>query len=145
MTTYKSKIGPELAIPLSLLLGGEGALMIYNRSWPGLLIIIVVSLFIAHLFLTTYYQIDGRTLTIRSGFLLNKSLDISAIRKIEETRNPQSSPAISLDRLEIWYNKFDSVLVSPKDKIGFIRELTALNPAIDVRLKSHNWEGVYQR
>ncbi|GAB3772604.1 PH domain-containing protein [Spirosoma horti] len=145
MTTYKSKIGLELAIPLFLILGGTGALMIYNRVWPGLFIIISVSLFIAHLFLTTYYQIDGQMLIIRSGFLFSKSLNISTIKGIDETRNPQSSPATSIDRLEIRYNKFDSVLVSPKDKTAFIHALTMLNPAIVVRLKKEKQETHYQQ
>jgi len=38
----------------------------------------------------------------------------------------------SLDRLEIFYNRFDSVVISPEDKAGFIAELTKLNPEIEV-------------
>ena len=47
---------------------------------------------------------------------MNTNIDIKSIRKIIETYNPLSSPAASIDRLEIFYNKFDSILISPKDK-----------------------------
>lgn len=55
-----------------------------------------------------------------------------SIRKIEETRNPISAPAPSLNRLEIFYNRFDSIVISPKDKPEFIANLIKLNPEIEV-------------
>lgn len=91
--------------------------------------------FIGHMLLTTYYQVEGNTLTIKCGFLINQEVKIDTIRKIKETSNPLSAPAASLDRLEIAFNKFDNVLISPKDKAGFINELTKLNPGIEVQLK----------
>jgi hypothetical protein len=42
-----------------------------------------------------------------------------------------SSPALSLDRIEIFYNKFDSVIISPKNKADFVAELKSINPAIE--------------
>ncbi|QDK83811.1 hypothetical protein EXU85_22455 [Spirosoma sp. KCTC 42546] len=135
MITYKSKVGLELLMPLVIILGGVGAVNAYNENWPGLLILVLVGSFITHLFATTYYQIDGTRLRIKSGFLVNKSLDINTITKITETNNPLSSPATSMDRLELSYNKFDSILISPRDKIGFIQELKQVKPAIEVRLK----------
>lgn len=133
MQTFSSKIGLELAIPLTALLGGLSLLMIYEKAWSGLIIILLVVAFIIHLFTTTYYQIDGQVLKVRAGFLVNQSIAIERITKIAETRNPLSSPANSLDRLEIAYNRYDSVLVSPKDKKGFIAALTVINPAIEVK------------
>lgn len=59
-----------------------------------------------------------------------------SIKNISETRNPISSPALSLDRLEIVYNRFDSVLISPADKIDFIAELLHRKPDIEVGLKN---------
>lgn len=135
MTTYKSKVGLELLIPLVIIVGGVGALNACYENWLGLLIVVFVGSFITHLFVTTYYQIDGTRLRIKCGFIVNKSVDVNNITKITETNNPQSSPATSVDRLEIAYNKFDSILISPKDKMGFIRELKRVKPAIEVRLK----------
>ncbi|WP_428663382.1 PH domain-containing protein [Runella sp.] len=41
---------------------------------------------------------------IKSGLFFSKSLEINSIKKIVETRNPISSPALSLDRIELIYN-----------------------------------------
>ncbi|GAB3549970.1 PH domain-containing protein [Spirosoma fluminis] len=135
MKSYKSKIGLELAIPLSVLLIGLGSFMLYKGIWPGVGIIGFITFFIIHLFVTTHYTIDSHLLRIKSGFFFNKSVEIASIRKIIETRNPISSPALSLDRIEVIYNRFDSVLLSPQDKIGFIDELKKANPDIEVQLK----------
>jgi hypothetical protein len=138
MTTFRSKLGRELVIPISILLGGLGFLMAYQKIWPGFIMIACVAIFISYIFLTTYYQIDGKTLKIRCGMFINIKVDIDTIKRLSETNNPLSSPATSLDRLELKYlknGKIDTVMISPKDKSGFIKMLTELNPAIELRLK----------
>ncbi|MCE6991967.1 PH domain-containing protein [Dyadobacter sp. CY323] len=136
MTIYKSKIGRGLLIPLAVLLIGIGSFMAYKGVWAGTGIIILLCIFIGHMFLTTYYQIEGSTLRIKSGFLFNMTLPIETIRKISETQNPISSPALSLDRIELIYNRFDSVIISPNNKMSFIKALLEVNPDIEVRLKN---------
>jgi hypothetical protein len=74
-------------------------------------------------------------LAIKCGFLFNKTINIQTIKKITETNNPISSPATSLDRLEIVYGKFDSVIISPKKKVEFIADIKSLNPNVEVKLK----------
>ncbi|GAB3340732.1 hypothetical protein GCM10027299_54370 [Larkinella ripae] len=86
--------------------------------------------------MTTHYRIDRNILKIQSGFLVHQDISIESIKRISETNNPISSPALSLDRIEILYNRFDSVLISPKDKTGFIADLLRQKPDIEVRLKS---------
>lgn len=135
MTTYKSKSDLTLIIPVFIALSGILLIMAYNKVWPGLIVFLLITAFIVHIFLTTYYQINGKTLTIRCGFLINKSVDIDKIRKITETNNPISAPATSLDRLEIKYNKYDSIIISPKEKNDFIKTLVTLKPAIEVQLE----------
>ncbi|QHV96661.1 PH domain-containing protein [Spirosoma endbachense] len=135
MKTYISKVGLELAIPLAGLFVGLGSLMVYKGLWAGVGIILVVSLLILHLFMTTRYKLDKNTLNIQSGFFFHKEIPIASIKKIIETRNPISSPALSLDRIELVYNRFDSVLLSPEDKMDFIADLLHQNPDIEVRLK----------
>lgn len=136
MTAQKSKIGLELMIPFSILFIGIGSLMVYKGIWEGVGIIMIIALFIGHLFMTTSYTIDGHTIQIKSGLFFNKSLKIDSIRKIVETRNPISSPALSLDRIELIYNQYDSVLISPIDKMSFIKALADVKPEIEVHLKS---------
>lgn len=106
--------------------------MICDRNWPGIATVSITTVFIIHLFMTTYYQIQGDQLKIRSGFIVNKTLDINTIKKVVATGNIISAPATSLDRLELLYNRYDSILVSPKDKTGFINELLTVKPDIEV-------------
>ncbi|TLP80170.1 PH domain-containing protein [Maribacter sp. ACAM166] len=72
-------------------------------------------------------------------FTQNKTIralsEIDKIRKISETNNPLSAPAASLDRLEIVYDAYGTILISPKDKSGFIKHITQLNPKIEVTYK----------
>lgn len=134
---YKSKIGLELVIPLIVVLGGCTGVMIYEGAWPGLLVMLPAIGFVAHLFFTTHYSIESKTLKIRCGFS-RQEVDIASIRKIDDGMNWVSAPALSIDRLELFLHGYDSVVVSPKDKIGFIKELLAIKPSIDLNLKKIN-------
>lgn len=134
---YKSKIGLELVIPIALILGTVFILTVSNEpSWLGVLILLPVILFMVYMFMSTVYIVDNELLIVKSGFVFNDTIKIKTIRKIGETYNLLSSPATSLDRLEITYNKYDSVLISPKDKYLFIENLTSINPNIEVKLKN---------
>lgn len=131
-TVYYSKIGVSIILILLVLIGGVAVLLMAQEMWMGLIPLFLVSAYIAHLFLNTYYIIDGQKLRIRCGFFVNRTIDISNIRKVIPSRLIMSAPAVSLDRLEIVYNRFDNVLVSPKDKEGFVRQLSQINPYIEV-------------
>jgi hypothetical protein len=133
---FKSKIGLELVIPLVLVFGTVFFLTIKdNSSWLGLAILLPLVLFIFHLFMNTYYTIDGNYLIVKSGFIINKTIDIKQIKKISETRDPISAPATSLDRLDLAFGTSGHVLLSPKLKKEFIEALVMLNPAIEIKLK----------
>jgi hypothetical protein len=134
MKTFKSKVGMELVIPIALIVGINLLVMVYLNVWPAVTILFFVGLFIVHLFLTTYYQIDGIFLKIKSGLIYSSTIDIRSLKRIVRTRTYFSAPATSLDRLEILYNKFDTVIISPNDKDNFIKELKSVNPDIEVRL-----------
>lgn len=135
-TTYKSKIDIGLTFPIFIVLLGVGGLMAFLRVWAGFAIILLLLTFMIHMLLTTQYKITGKFLRIKSGIFVNKSVNIDTIRKITETNSILSSPANSLDRLELRYNKFDRIIISPKDKDSFINILSELNPNIEVQLKN---------
>ncbi|MCB0443641.1 MAG: PH domain-containing protein, partial [Flavobacterium sp.] len=61
-------------------------------------------------------------------------IDIHSIKRIFKTNNPLSSPALSLDRIAIVYNKYDEVLISPKFKKEFVDVLLKINPSIIVEI-----------
>jgi len=144
MTKYKAKVDLALFIPIvGIMLGSTLLTIILPLKQPdptgklvgfGIAVLMLVcTVLCIQLFLATYYAIERDMLTIHGGWLYKrKKIPIASIRKIEKTRTFVSAPAPSLDRLEIFYNRFDSVVISPEDKAGFIAELTKLNPEIVV-------------
>ena len=135
MERFKSKIGLEFVIPVSLTIIAVSLSMAAESLLSGLIFFVVFGGVLLYLAFNTYYFISNDILIIRCGFFTNK-IKIKSIRKISETRGLISSPALSMDRLEIMYNKFDSILVSPKDKTGFIKIVLNNNPEIEVKLKA---------
>lgn len=133
---YKSKIGIELILILGVTFGAIGITMVMYGDYAPLLINVLIVAFIAYLFWKTEYEISGNNLNVKCSFFVNQDIEISSIRKIKETYNPISAPATSIDRLEIFYNKFDSVLISPKEKLEFINHLKKINPSISVEMRS---------
>lgn len=129
---YKSKLGLELIIPLILIFGYVLFELISNRVWIGILIMLLTIIFILYTFLSIQYKIENGNLNIKCTILMNINIEIKSIRKVTETYNPLSSPAASIDRLEIFYNKFDSILISPKHKKEFIQNLLEINPSIEI-------------
>lgn len=135
MKKYKSKIGSGIVLFIVTVLGAVGVIMIVNQLWIGLAIILAVALFVSYVFTSISYTIDGNRLIVRNGFMYHSTIPIDKIKKIVETNDPFSAPAGSLDRIAIYYNTRDSVLVSPKDKMGFIHQLKEINVSIVVILK----------
>ncbi len=134
---FKSGISVWLLSILLIVFSAITLLLILEHApWYALLIIFLVVVFILQLFINTYYVIDGTLLKIRSGFLYSIDININTIKKMEESNSPLSSPAASFDRLEIIYNKFDSVLISPKEKKAFIDEMLRINPSIEVKYRT---------
>jgi len=77
---------------------------------------------IGSLLLRTHYDVDARTLRIVSG-PFRWTVPLDQISSVEATRNPLSSPALSLDRLRIRYGGRRRIMVSPADKPGFLRAI----------------------
>lgn len=78
------------------------------------------------------YDLSPAQLKIRAGWLLRIGIPVADIVSVHPTNNPLSSPAMSLDRLEIRYRKGDrerSVMISPLDKEAFLKELTSYDGA----------------
>ncbi len=127
---YRSKIGLGLVTVLAIIYVACSLLMLLDDSWPGILVITPAFAFVGYTLGTTYYVIEGETLKVRSGLFYNKTFNIKAFRKMVKTNNAVSAPAASLDRLELFYNGYDSVIVSPKDKQAFIEHIQRINSNI---------------
>ncbi len=129
---YRSKIGPVLVIILAAILVPSILHTAYNRLWLGLAINWAIVLFVWHIFASTYYIIRSDTLIVRCSIIYDEHIPVVSIISIRPSHDPIAAPAASMDRLEIRYGKYDSILISPKDKAGFIAHLKTVNPKIIV-------------
>ena len=83
--------------------------------------ILAMGLF-AWLLTGTHYTVYRGQLKIASG-PFRRTVAIDQITSVEATRNPLSSPALSLDRLCIRYGRGRRVMISPADQRGFLRAI----------------------
>lgn len=120
-----------LALPAAHLTGMMGQGQTWSPTAVFLpLVIISLSLILA---VPCYYEIEGDMLVVRSG-LLRSRIPVRAIESVRQTKSMMSAPAWSLDRLEILYGRGHRVLISPKERSGFLRALLAVAPQLE-------WEG----
>lgn len=131
MKVFKSKIdwwfGLVLVYPIFVSIKS-----MLEGEWIGLLGLGVVVGLILVFSKTTRYIINENQLIVKSTWIVNERIDISKITKIEKSNSVLSSPALSLDRLRIRYNKYDEILISPKEKKEFTDELLKINPNIEI-------------
>lgn len=140
MEKFKSKIDLWFILFLVLLFGLILVRLVYDQSWIGFAFILFVIAFIVQMYSTTFYSIENKKLLIKCGFFYNLSIEIESIKQISESYNIISSPAFSFDRLEILYNNFDTVLISPKEKLRFIEAIKKINPQTEIKIKEKSYK-----
>ena len=102
---------------------------------PTLPLLVSLILLLSVVFLFAYpvsYEISPPDLLIRSG-VTRFRIPLSSIESVQPSRNPYSSPALSLDRLKIDYKKKGKlcfILISPENKKGFLNELARKDPEL---------------
>jgi hypothetical protein len=132
--TFPSKIDTWLALVV-----GFGVAMAWfssvGRIWVGrpvdaldFIIPALVTVFTLWVFRGTYYVVTADELIARAG-PIRRTVPLQSIERLRATRNPLSSPALSLDRIEIAYGS-KRLLVSPEDRRGFVRAVTQRVPAV---------------
>ena len=129
--TYRTKIDWWLGI----LLGGTMVLMLYIVIEPlihgegiqlGMTIVSVITLLIVLPLFFIKYTFYSTHLLISCGIYGKERVEYHLIRQMKETKNPISSAAMSLDRLQIDYMEkgyHQTVLISPVRKKEFIERL----------------------
>jgi hypothetical protein len=122
-------LGAGLVLPLVLAIVPAVATGRAETLVPLALLLPVVG-FVVWIFTATRYTIEGRTLVVRSG-PFRWRIDIDGIESVRPSRNPLSSPALSLDRLAIRRGGKLAMLVSPADKAAFLRALAAASPGLE--------------
>ncbi len=132
---YKSKFGWGVFLFLSCLFMFT-SWMSYQpergilESFAMLLVPIVVLGSFTAISLATKYTLSATELHIKCLPFYNKKIAIDSINKVTVSRNLISSPAPSLDRIEVYFNKYESLVISPKNKFQFMDDLKKINPSI---------------
>lgn len=130
-TVYSSKIDAWLLIALVAamvmsLYASATVLSAGPAAWWMLLLTAAVGIGLPlWLLLDTRYVLEPGQLTIRSG-PFKWQVPVSDITSMTPTRNPLSSPALSLDRLRIDYGSGKSIMISPRDKEEFMKQVESL-------------------
>jgi len=132
MSMHRSKIDTWLIVTLGLSaivsLAAAG-LIIYVESSPMTWAVAAFTAGVGAglpvwLFASTYYKIGPDYLLVRCGpFRFN--IPLAEISGITPSNSLLSSPALSLDRLRIEYGQGKSLMVSPRDKEQFVRDIQA--------------------
>lgn len=85
--------------------------------------------FMLWIYYGTWYDLTPTHLLIRSG-PLRVTIALATIESVEPTRSPLSSPALSLDRLRIRYDRYGFTMISPEESRRFLTELTRREPSL---------------
>jgi hypothetical protein len=70
-----------------------------------------------------------------SGFMPFPEVNLREVTSVVYTRNPISSPALSLNRLAIYKGNSLLIIISPENREAFIDEMKKFNDSLSVVLK----------
>ena len=127
MQTFKSKVDRWLwivifAVAVILLRLGLHLVRLAAGSISGFAVVIVVfasAMLCLWILFATYYQVDAKTLIVRSG-PFRWIIPLEEITQVNVSTSALSSPALSLERLEIHYGENKRILVSPQNPEAFL-------------------------
>jgi hypothetical protein len=125
---FNSKI--DLWLLILLLTAVTVCLWVIGDNWQGiaggnwlLILPLAVGIFLPlWVLISLRYFLSEQTLRIRCG-PFNWRVPINEITAVTPTRNPLSSPALSLDRLLIEYGQGRAIMISPEPRAEFLRQL----------------------
>lgn|GEM_PF-211234 len=110
----------------------------------GSFIFVPIVAFIAWLWFGTGYRVTDDELKIKCG-PIRQTIPLKEITNIKNTRNPISSPALSLDRLEIKFGESKIAIISPQDKERFINLIMGKCPTATVNGNSEKLDGASKK
>lgn len=123
---FKSKVDLWLAavvgVAVVTMIGAAIGAAFATGVWGVLLILVPVALIIL-VSAPVSYTLGQASLVVRSG-IIKWEIAYTDIANVRPTRSPLSSPAWSLDRLEISFKR-TTLLISPVDRETFLQELLA--------------------
>lgn len=125
--------GLILFMMLIYIFGGEpvGWQLITYKSIAGYIIAVLIIGLLLWIWFGTGYKVEKEFLEVRYGPFKSK-IRIKDIKKIRRTKNPFTAPALSIDRIEILFGRYDVVNISPKNESGLIHSLLTINNNIQL-------------
>lgn len=132
---YKSRVDTWLVILFMCVIGFLiWQVIVTNYEWISIVVTVLMTWLLVDLLLHTDYTIGEGVLKVRCGMFIGWDIPIDKILKITPCRTMLSSPALSLQRICIFYNRFDDIIISPKNSQEFVHELLRQNPNIEVKI-----------
>ena len=137
MYTFKSRIDSLLYYPSI----GISAIFTFLFLWKSYIVAWIVFMLwliylVAKVTNTSYVIHDDGVLSVRSGYLLSRTIDISEIKAVESYRGLKfkSSYALSVDGLLLTLTDTSTLYISPRNKEQFTTILLRHNPDISVKI-----------
>ena len=132
---YYSKVSYTLLSVVFIVFFGPLISIYINNGFNNNMLLMTLALIILfglilHMFFNTTYKIQNEKLYIKCGVIKYRPVNIREMKKVSKSSNIISSPAASLDRIEIRYGKFNELIISPKHKTKFVEDLQKINPEI---------------
>lgn len=101
--------------------------MLHGQILTGLLPLVFIGALYAGLVWPIAYELHDDAIVIRFG-LARSRVPYAGLKAVRPTRNPLSSPALSLDRLHLDSGNRFGPNISPADREGFYAALLAKAP-----------------
>lgn len=137
MKTYRTRISLSLTGAIAAVLFVPVMFMPSEAILAYASTMLIVLAGIIFCMLGIKYVIDGETLKIYYFWGMYQDIKIKSIRKMESSRCILSSPAASLKRLAIHYNKYDTIYISPRNQEDFINTVNEIiGTSANAELKS---------
>ena len=135
MRTYRTRVDWWLY----LLMAAVAFIAVYMVIGMPNIVMIILALFLASLLpyciFTTWYAIDGNILRVHWMFITER-LPIDKISEVKLCNGILAGATASTKRVPIKFNdrkvlkSYAPLEISPKDRIGFIKDLLKVNPDI---------------
>ncbi|MEC1157858.1 PH domain-containing protein [Cytobacillus horneckiae] len=131
---YRSKKGPGFFAVywMMILLMSVPPIFFLQTHIFSLIITLALSGILIWIWFKTGYTINGEKLHIHYG-PFKKEINIIEIHSLRETKNPFIDPALSINKIEIIYQKYETTAISPINKGQFIQSLVEINPNIQFK------------
>lgn len=131
---FRSEVGWSYHLLILVLSVTTILAFVRGGSPMGMILLLLVTMLCIHILRSTWYRITADDeLLLHCSLFPEKRVAIARITAVEPTVNFLSSYALSLNRLMIWVDGKPWMLISPVNRAAFIKQLLAVNPAIEVR------------